>query len=146
MEAVHFSKMSANIYQATQSHAPESVTFHSQRRENLTSNKNLLSPSEATSSSATQEFRSISWARSVQSLPPVKMWSDKQSKYMKFGTNIDWKLAYKLVVQNAGWLDIHFTVGISCERAAPLAEQNAAARYHVLRSLISLHNEHAIYI
>jgi hypothetical protein len=45
-------------------------------------------------------------------------------------------------VQSAGWLDIHFTVGTSCERAAPLAEKNAAARHHVLRSLISLHNEH----
>jgi hypothetical protein len=41
-------------------------------------------------------------------------------------------------------LDIHFTVGTSCERAAPLAEKNAAARHHVLRSLISLHNEHRI--
>jgi hypothetical protein len=35
-------------------------------------------------------------------------------------------------------------LGTSCERAAPLAEKNAAARYHVLRSLISLHNEHRI--
>jgi hypothetical protein len=25
-------------------------------------------------------------------------------------------------VQSAGWLDIHFTVGTSCERAVPLAE------------------------
>jgi hypothetical protein len=39
-------------------------------------------------------------------------------------------------------LDIEFTPGTSCERAAPLAEKNAAARHHVLRSLISLHNEH----
>jgi hypothetical protein len=38
-----------------------------------------------------------------------------------------------------------FTVGISCERSAPLAEKNAAARHHVLRSLINLHNEHPIY-
>jgi hypothetical protein len=30
-------------------------------------------------------------------------------------------------VQSVGWLDIHFTVGISYERAAPLAEKNAAA-------------------
>jgi hypothetical protein len=49
-----------------------------------------------------------------------------------------------LGVQSAGWLDIHFTVGTSCERAAPLAEKNAAAQHHVLRSLISLHNEHRI--
>jgi hypothetical protein len=42
-------------------------------------------------------------------------------------------------------LDINFTVGISCERAAPLAEKNAAARHHVLRSLISMHNEHRVY-
>jgi hypothetical protein len=41
-------------------------------------------------------------------------------------------------------VDIHFTVGTSCERAAPFAEKNAAARHHVLRSLISLHNEHPI--
>jgi hypothetical protein len=41
-------------------------------------------------------------------------------------------------------MDIHFTVGISCERAAPLAEKNADAWYHVLRSLISLHSEHPI--
>jgi hypothetical protein len=47
-------------------------------------------------------------------------------------------------VQSAGWLDIHFTVGTSCERAAPLAEKNASARHHVLRSLISLHNEHRV--
>jgi hypothetical protein len=39
-------------------------------------------------------------------------------------------------------LHIHFTVEISSERAAPLAEKNAAARHHLLRSLISLHNEH----
>jgi hypothetical protein len=30
-------------------------------------------------------------------------------------------------VQSAGCLDIHFTVGTSYERAAPLAEKNAAA-------------------
>jgi hypothetical protein len=41
-------------------------------------------------------------------------------------------------------VDIHFTVGTSCERAAPLAEKNAAALHHVLRSLISLHNEHRV--
>jgi hypothetical protein len=46
-------------------------------------------------------------------------------------------------VQSAGWLDIHFTVGTSCERAAPLAEKNAVW-HHVLRSLISLHNEHCV--
>jgi hypothetical protein len=40
-------------------------------------------------------------------------------------------------------MDIHFTVVISCERAAPLAEKNAAALYHLL-SLITLHNEHPI--
>jgi hypothetical protein len=39
-------------------------------------------------------------------------------------------------------LDIHFTVGTSSERAAPLAEQNAAARHHVLRSL---HEEHRVF-
>jgi hypothetical protein len=49
-----------------------------------------------------------------------------------------------LGVQSAGLLDIHVTVGTSCERAAPLAEKNAAVRHHVLRSLISLHNEHRI--
>jgi hypothetical protein len=42
-------------------------------------------------------------------------------------------------------LDIHFTVGTSCERAASLAEKNAAARHHVLRSLISLYYEHRVY-
>jgi hypothetical protein len=47
-------------------------------------------------------------------------------------------------VQSAGWSGIHFSVGTSCERAAPLAEKNAAARHHVLRSLISLHNEHRV--
>jgi hypothetical protein len=41
-------------------------------------------------------------------------------------------------------MDIPFTVGTSCERAAPLAEKNVAARHHVLRSLISLHNEHRV--
>jgi hypothetical protein len=39
-------------------------------------------------------------------------------------------------------LDIHFTVGTSCERAASLAEKNAAARHYVLRSL---HNEHRVF-
>jgi hypothetical protein len=29
-------------------------------------------------------------------------------------------------------LDINFTVGTSCERAAPLAEKNAAARHQVM--------------
>jgi hypothetical protein len=43
-------------------------------------------------------------------------------------------------------LDIHFTVGTSCESAAPLAEKNAIARHHVLRSPISLHNEHLLFI
>jgi hypothetical protein len=43
-------------------------------------------------------------------------------------------------------LDIHFTVGISCEGAAPHAEKNAAVRHHVLRSLISLHNKHPIFL
>jgi hypothetical protein len=47
-------------------------------------------------------------------------------------------------VQSAGWLNIQFTVGTSCERAAPLAEKNAVARHHVMRSLISLHNEHSV--
>jgi hypothetical protein len=41
-------------------------------------------------------------------------------------------------------LGIHFTVGTSCERAAPLAEKNAAARHRILRSLINLHNEHRV--
>jgi hypothetical protein len=41
-------------------------------------------------------------------------------------------------------LDIHFTVGISCERAALLTEKNAAAWHHVLRSPISLHSERPI--
>jgi hypothetical protein len=53
---------------------------------------------------------------------------------------------YEKVVQSSGWWNIHFTVGISCERAAPLAEKNAAARHQLLRSLISLRNEHSIYI
>jgi hypothetical protein len=35
-------------------------------------------------------------------------------------------------------LDIHFIVGTFCESAMPLAEKNAAALQHVLRSLISL--------
>jgi hypothetical protein len=57
------------------------------------------------------------------------------------------KILYSVLpgVQSAGCLDIHFTVGISCKRAAPLAKKNAAARHHLLRSLISLHNEHPIY-
>jgi hypothetical protein len=38
----------------------------------------------------------------------------------------------------------HFTVGTSCERAAPLVEKNAAAWHHILRSVISLHNEHRV--
>jgi hypothetical protein len=56
------------------------------------------------------------------------------------------------VVQSAGWWDIHFTVGTSYERAAPLAEKNAAlglsdfsvsgdARRHP----ISLRSEHSVY-
>jgi hypothetical protein len=49
-------------------------------------------------------------------------------------------------VQSAGWFDIHFTVGTFCERAAPLAEKNAATRYHVLRSLINVHNEHRVFV
>jgi hypothetical protein len=48
-------------------------------------------------------------------------------------------------VESAGSLDIQFTVGISCERAAPLAEKNAAARHYVLINLISLHDEHRLY-
>jgi hypothetical protein len=32
----------------------------------------------------------------------------------------------------------HFTVGTSCERAAPLAEKNAAARHHVLKSSVDV--------
>jgi hypothetical protein len=35
-------------------------------------------------------------------------------------------------------LDIHFIIGTFCESAAPLAEKNAAARHHVLRSLSEL--------
>jgi hypothetical protein len=54
------------------------------------------------------------------------------------------KTLYTSVVQSAGWLNIQFAVGTSCERAAPLAEKNAAAWHHVLRSLISLHNEHCV--
>jgi hypothetical protein len=42
-------------------------------------------------------------------------------------------------------LDIHFTVGTSCERAVPLSGKNVAAQHYVLRSLISLHNEHLLY-
>jgi hypothetical protein len=38
-------------------------------------------------------------------------------------------------------LDIHFTVRSSGERAAPLAEKNAAERHHILRSLISLNTK-----
>jgi hypothetical protein len=41
-------------------------------------------------------------------------------------------------------LNIPFTFGNSSERAVSLAEKNAAARYNVLRSLISLHNEHRV--
>jgi hypothetical protein len=54
---------------------------------------------------------------------------------------------YMYIGYSERWLilDIHFTVGTSCERARPLAEKNAAARYHVLRRLISLHNEHRVY-
>jgi hypothetical protein len=53
-----------------------------------------------------------------------------------------WTVVQLLIsgVQSAGWLGINFTVGTSYERAAPLAEKNAAARYHLLRSQISLHN------
>jgi hypothetical protein len=42
-------------------------------------------------------------------------------------------------------LDIHFIAETSCERAAPLAEKNAAARHHALRNLISLHNKHRVF-
>jgi hypothetical protein len=47
-------------------------------------------------------------------------------------------------VQSLGSLDINFTVGTFCKRAAPLAEKNAATRHHVLRSLMSLHIEHRV--
>jgi hypothetical protein len=40
--------------------------------------------------------------------------------------------------QSAGLLDIHFTVGTSCERAAPLAEKNAAVQHHVLGSSVDV--------
>jgi hypothetical protein len=53
---------------------------------------------------------------------------------------------YISTVQSVGWLDIHFTIRTSCERAAPFAKKNGAAQHHVLRSLISLHNEHLVYI
>jgi hypothetical protein len=49
-------------------------------------------------------------------------------------------------VWSAGWFDIHFAVGTSCERAVPLAKKNATARHHVLRSLIRLHNEHSVFL
>jgi hypothetical protein len=48
-------------------------------------------------------------------------------------------------VQSAGWLDIHFTVGISCVRAAPLAGKHGDWRHHLLTYLISLHNEHSVF-
>jgi hypothetical protein len=57
--------------------------------------------------------------------------------------HLNWDL-YISGVQSAGWVDIRFTIGTSCERAAALAEKNAAARHHVLRSLIRLHNEHHV--
>jgi hypothetical protein len=41
-------------------------------------------------------------------------------------------------------LDILFSDGTSCEIAASLAEKNAAAWHHVLRSLKSLHDEHRV--
>jgi hypothetical protein len=47
-------------------------------------------------------------------------------------------------VLSAGWLDIHFTVGISCESASPLAEENAAAHHHVPRTLKSLQDERQV--
>jgi hypothetical protein len=64
---------------------------------------------------------------------------------------VTWKMpfyirAYISGVQSAGWLDIHLTVGTSCERDEPLAEKIAAARHQVLGSLISLHNEHRLFI
>jgi hypothetical protein len=52
-------------------------------------------------------------------------------------------LLYWVFRAQAEWT-FHFTVGTSSEIAAPLAEKNAAARHHVLRSLISLHNEHRV--
>jgi hypothetical protein len=55
-------------------------------------------------------------------------------------TNI-WK--YRVFRAQADWTFI-LTIRVSCERATPLAEKNFAARHHVLRSLISLHNEHSI--
>jgi hypothetical protein len=66
------------------------------------------------------------------------------AKISKFGA-ISIEKVHIPGVQSAGWLDIHFTVGISCERAAPLAEKNVAARHHVMRNLISLHKEHRVY-
>jgi hypothetical protein len=44
-------------------------------------------------------------------------------------------------IHSTGWLDIHTTVGNSCENEVPLAKKNAVARHHVLRRLISLHND-----
>jgi hypothetical protein len=52
---------------------------------------------------------------------------------------------YRVFRAQADWT-FHFTIGTSTERAAPLAEKVAVARHHVLRSLISLHNEHLMYI
>jgi hypothetical protein len=71
------------------------------------------------------------------------------------------KIIAFLCVQNADWLDIHLTVGSleKCRRTALrtekadkpaqwtpciLDEKNAAAGNHVLKRLISLHNEHPI--
>jgi hypothetical protein len=48
-------------------------------------------------------------------------------------------------VESAGSLGIHFTIGTSCERAAPLAQKNAAARHRALKNLINLHNEHRVH-
>jgi hypothetical protein len=39
----------------------------------------------------------------------------------------------------------HFTVEISCERTAPPSEKNFAPRHHLLRGLLSLHNEHSVF-
>jgi hypothetical protein len=80
------------------------------------------------------------------------LWPFGKKKYVPWPRSILfvqiilWKPVYVSGVQSAGWLDIHFTAGISCERAASLAEKNAAVRHYVLRSLISLHNEHSVHL
>jgi hypothetical protein len=54
-------------------------------------------------------------------------------------------LTYRVFRAQVDWTSI-LPSEFPAKDAAPLVEQNAIAWHHVLRSLISLHNEHPIYV